>query len=125
MSAPIDAEILAQHAEALIDELEALENTRAPLFAVYGPGGTWEAERKAMLCACAIDIRAEVGDRKVTEAWIDQNAHDHVKYRSRIELAEEERTQMALLDAQIAAKERRYELAKSRMYALGRMAGLV
>jgi hypothetical protein len=110
---------------ALIDDIEALENTRAPLYAVYGPGGTWEAERKALLCACANYIRTDAVDKiKMTEAAIDQFAHSDNRYVKRINLATEERTRMALLDAEIAAKTRRYELARARLYLAGRIAGL-
>jgi hypothetical protein len=113
-------------AEELIDDIEARENTRAPLFAVYGPGGTWEAERKALLCGGAIIVRhqAMVDGQKFTEAAIDQIAHNRDEYVRRIEQATDERTQMALLDAEIAAKTRRYELAKSRIYLAGRLATL-
>jgi hypothetical protein len=109
---------------ALIDDIEALENTRAPLYAVYGPGGTWDAERKALLCACATRVRNELAATKVTEAHIDQFAHQDARYTGRIVQAETERTQMALLDAQIAAKTRHYELARARLYLAGRLAGL-
>jgi hypothetical protein len=111
---------------ALIDDIEALENTRAPLYAVYGPGGTWEAERKALLCILAVSIREgyQSKQQKVTEAQLDQEAHADHGYEERINLATEERTKMALLDAEIAAKERRYELARARLYLAGRIAGL-
>ncbi len=112
-------------AEELIDSIEALENTRAPLYAVYGPGGTWDAERKALLCVVAERVRVEaVPGVKMTEAAIDHAAHAHQQYQFRIALATTERTQMALIDAEIAAKTRRYELAKSRIYLTGRLAGL-
>jgi hypothetical protein len=126
MSTTLDAEDHAGAAEQLIDDIEALENTRAPLYAVYGPGGTWEAERKCLLSACAVAYRMDAADekRKVTEAAVNDLAHDHADYRTRIDLATEERTKMALLDAEIAAKTRRYELAKSRIYLSGRLAGL-
>jgi hypothetical protein len=109
---------------ALIDDIEALENTRAPLYAVYGPGGTWEAERKALLCICAIMVRPVNGEVKMSEAQIDQKAHANDTYTNRIDLATEERTKMALLDAEIAAKTRRYELARARLYLAGRIAGM-
>jgi hypothetical protein len=112
---PIDAELLAQQAEKLSDDIEALDNTRAPLWAVYGYNGTWQDERKAILCACANLIRASHNGAKITEAQIDQEAHTHQTYTDILELAEKSRTNMALLDAEIASKQRRYELAKERM----------
>jgi vacuolar-type H+-ATPase subunit D/Vma8 len=111
---------------ALIDDIEAAENTRAPLWAVYGPGGTWEAERKNILSVCALQIRAQslAEGVKMTEAWLDSASHGHAEYVARVNLATEERTTMALLDAEIAAKTRRYELARARLYLSGRLAGL-
>lgn len=124
MSTPVDVIDYAAQAESLILEIEARENTRAPLFAVYGPGGTWDAERKTVLSVVAVKIREQVNGAKITEAQIDQQAHAAQMYMDRIELAVEERTTMALLDAEISALTRRYELAKSRIYLTGRLAGL-
>ncbi len=114
---PIDAELLAEQAEELSDTIEALDNERSPLWAVYGYNGTWEAERKALLCVCADLVRHgyQVKQLKVTEAQIDQEAHATDTYNNRIGQAVDERTKMALLDAEIASKTRRYELAKERM----------
>jgi hypothetical protein len=113
----LDAEARAQEAEEIADDIEALENTKAPLWAVYGPGGTWDAERKALLCAGAIIVRhqAMVDGQKFSEAAIDHIAHQRQEYCDRITQATDERTQMALLDAQINKKVRLYELAQGRM----------
>jgi hypothetical protein len=61
---------------------------------------------------------------KYTEAQIDQKAHADPRYIARITLATQERTRLALIDAETIAKQRRYELAKSRVYLSGRLAGL-
>lgn len=113
-------------AEHLIDEIEALETTAAPLRAVYGSFGTFEYERKNLLCAIADELRLEFqrSSIKYTEAQIDQKAHADPRYVARITLATQERTKLALLDADLIAKQRRYELAKSRVYLSGRLAGL-
>jgi hypothetical protein len=126
MSSTVEHDASVGDPATLIDDIEALENTRAPLYAVYGPGGTWEAERKALLCICAVAIRDvyQGKQQKATEAQIDQEAHADDAYEGRISLATEERTRMALLDAEIAAKTRRYELARARLYLSGRLAGL-
>jgi hypothetical protein len=124
MSSTVEHDASVGDPATLIDDIEALENTRAPLYAVYGPGGTWDAERKALLCACATRVRNELAATKVTEAHIDQFAHQDARYTGRIVQAETERTQMALLDAEIAAKTRRFELARARLYLAGRIAGL-
>lgn len=128
MSTTVEHDASVGDPTALIDDIEALENTRAPLYAVYGPGGTWEAERKCLLCQAATVIRDGAQNAtppvKMTEAQIDQLAHTEKAYTDRLNLANDERTSMALLDAEIAAKTRRYELAKSRIYLSGRLAGM-
>jgi AraC-like DNA-binding protein len=113
-------------ASALIDEIEALDNTAAPLRAVYGSFGTFEYERKNLLCAIADEMRLSYQSAgvKYTEAQIDQKAHADPRYIARITLATQERTRLALIDAEVIAKQRRYELAKSRVYLSGRLAGL-
>jgi AraC-like DNA-binding protein len=113
-------------ASALIDEIEALDNTAAPLRAVYGSFGTFEYERKNLLCAIADELRLSYQSAgvKYTEAQIDQKAHADPRYIARITLATQERTRLALIDAETIAKQRRYELAKSRVYLSGRLAGL-
>jgi AraC-like DNA-binding protein len=113
-------------AEELIDAIEALENTAAPLRAVYGSFGTFEYERKNLLCAIADEMRLAFhrDGIKYTEAQIDQKAHADPRYIARITLATQERTRLALLDADLIAKQRRYELAKARVYLSGRLAGL-
>lgn len=125
-STPVDAVDYAEVAEALIDDLEALDNTAVPLRAVYGSFGTFEHERKALLDAIADELRLSYQSAgiKYTEAMIDQKAHADPRYIARITLATQERTKMLMIEATAIAKERRYELAKSRVYLSGRLAGL-
>jgi hypothetical protein len=113
----LDAEAQAQRAEQIADDIEALENTKAPLWAVYGPGGTYEAERKNMWCMCAVAVRsdAQQAGTKTSEAAIEQAAHCTTQYRDFLNQAEDDRTQLALIDAQINKKIRLYELAQGRM----------
>lgn len=126
MSAVMDSVDHGALAEALIDDIESLENTAAPLRAVYGAFGTFEYERKNLLCTIADEMRLafQRDGIKYTEAQIDQKAHADPRYVARITLATQERTRLALLDAEMIAKQRRYELAKSRVYLSGRLAGL-
>lgn len=126
MSSVIDAVDHAAVAEGLIDDIEALDTTAAPIGAVYGSFGTFEYERKNLLCAIADELRLSFQSAgvKYTEAQIDQKAHADPRYVARITLATQERTTLALLDAERMAKTRRYELAKSRVYLTGRLAGL-
>ena len=126
MSAVMDGIDYGAVAENLISEIEDLETTAAPLRAVYGSFGTFEAERKALLCVIADELRLafQANGVKYTEAQIDQKAHADPRYVGRITSATAERTRLALLDADLMAKTRRYELAKSRVYLSGRLAGL-
>jgi hypothetical protein len=124
----VEADANVGDADALVTDIERLEIDAAPLRAVYGPGGTYDNERKALLCAIAVDIRDDYTGKtpptKVTEAQLDQESHASEQYRARITQATDERTTLALLEAEIAAKTRRYELARARLYLTGRMAGL-
>jgi hypothetical protein len=122
----MDAVDWATAAEGLIEDIEALETTAAPLRAVYGSFGTFDYERKALLCAVADSLRLgyQRENVKYTEAQIDQKAHADPQYIGRITLATQERTRLALLDAELTAKQRRYELARARLYLTGRLAGL-
>jgi AraC-like DNA-binding protein len=122
----IEAVDHAAVAEELISDIEDLDNTAAPLRAVYGSFGTFEYERKNLLCAIADELRLSYQSAgvKYTEAQIDQKAHADPRYIARITLATQERTRLALIDAETIAKQRRYELAKSRVYLSGRLAGL-
>ena len=126
MSVVMDAVDWAEVAEKLIDEIEDLETTAAPLRAVYGSFGTFDYERKALLCACADELRLGYQREgvKYTEAMVDQKAHADPRYIGRITTATQERTRLALLDADLTAKQRRYELARARLYLTGRLAGL-
>lgn len=122
----LDAVDHADAAERLIDTIEALENTAAPLRAVYGSFGTFEYERKNLLCAIADEMRLafQRDGVKYTEAQIDQKAHADPRYIERITLATQERTKLALIEADIIAQQRRYELARARVYLTGRLAGI-
>src|SRR5690242_11648778 len=126
MSSVMDAGDHTNPAQARIDDTESLENTASPLRPVYGSFGTFEYERKNLLCAIADELRLayQRDGIKYTEAQIDQKAHADPRYIARITLATQERTTLALLDAEIIAKTRRYELAKSRVYLSGRLAGI-
>lgn len=126
MSTAIDAIDVGEMAEQLIDDIEALDNAAAPLRAVYGSFGTFDYERKALLCTVADALRLayQRDGVKYTEAQVDQKAHADPRYIDRITLATQERTRLALIEAEVIAKQRRYELAKARVYLSGRLAGL-
>ena len=123
------ADILAQADEArtLIDTLEALDLRRAPLQARYGPGGTFEADRKTYLCTLRDAVRADAQAKniKMTVDAIDDAAHAQTGYAEYLGHALAERTVLAEMDAQRTALDHRIALAKALLYAHGRLAGLV
>jgi len=126
VSTAVDAEALFDSAETISDDIEALEETRAPLFAVYGPGGTYEHERSTLISAIADELRLSAQDagQKVTEALIEQRARADRRVLERVQLAREERTQMALIDTRINGKLRRFALAEQRMNTFRKLVGL-
>ena len=91
--------------EELLAKRAALVGEAAPLRAKYGPGGTWDALRKATVSTIAMKLRAQAtlkGD-KVTEAALDQAAHADEAYGALITRATEERAALMILDDQIQA----------------------
>ena len=75
----------------------ALVATIAPLRALYGPFGAWDAKRKVLLAVCAVQARDEA-ETKLTEATVNDLAHTADAYRDFIERSEAERVQYVLLD---------------------------
>jgi len=68
--------------ESLLAERDTLVKELAPLRAKHGPGGIFGDLRKAELAKVAAMIRAmAVGSQqKVTEAFIEESAHQHPTY---------------------------------------------
>ena len=80
-----------------------LSKEAAPLRAKYGPGGTFDAQRKADLSAIRMLLRARYADKdeKVSEARLDEEAHCHRGYVEFIGNATTERARLAELDAEL------------------------
>lgn len=93
---PLD-ELLAERAR-LVDEV-------APLRALYGSFGMFDAQRKVELSKVEALIRTEALTRgtKVTEAFIEQQAHAAESYADYIAQSLEARAQWALLEDRIQA----------------------
>lgn len=108
----------------LIDRLETLLRQRAPLWALYGPGGTFDHTRKILLCTCRDSWRVtKLGNsEKVTEAQLDDLGHADEEYRRLIARATEEREQLAMLDAEITALEHRISYARAQTYENAQLA---
>jgi hypothetical protein len=89
--------------EELLAERDELVKAIAPLWALYGPGGTWEAKRKILLATLAQKYRALalVDGKKVTEAAIDDQAHADDDYAAFVQRATEERDALKRLDDRV------------------------
>lgn len=68
--------------DRLIQEHQADVDTLRDLWAQYGPGATWDHDRKATLDSIALRIRteAQAAGRKITDGAIDEAAHADPAY---------------------------------------------
>ena len=96
-----------QPIDELLDERTVLIRQVAPLRAVYGSFGTWEAQRKMMLARLKGQVRAEAQRattaRKLTNDQIDDEAHDHPEYLEFITTATKQRAEWIVTEAKIEA----------------------
>jgi Trp operon repressor len=88
--------------DALLGELARTTQEWAALFALHGPGGAWEAQRKALWCLLATEIRDAAATRgeKITEGAIEQRAHAHPRYIRFCDEAIVSRTRYAVLESE-------------------------
>ena len=104
---PTPQEIEARVGVASLDELQAdrraLVTQVAPLRALYGPFGGFDARRKVLLAICASEAREAAREGKVTEAAITDAAHAHEAYRDWIDRTEQQRAEYTLLEDAINA----------------------
>jgi hypothetical protein len=132
MSAVMDAVDWAARADELIDEIESLETDLAPLRASFANGRVqWDADRKKLVSMLSERTRQELrqgnvamGRGGVTDGQIDDKAHAHSDYRDFLADSADRATEYYTKEAKLSALTRRYELAKSRVYLSGRLAGL-
>lgn len=91
--------------QEILEEREHLIAKRADLWARYGPFGTWDHERKAMLASLRLIARANAVKNgvKMTEAAIDDEAHGHPDYLTFVTQALHDRAKLNTLDAQVDA----------------------
>lgn len=73
--------------DALLQEHAEVGKRYAALYAEYGPGCLLDNKRKAFLATLAAKVRVEAAAKnlKVTEAFIDEQAHAAESYREWIE----------------------------------------
>jgi len=108
----------------LIDRLEALLKQRAPLWALYGPGGTFDNTRKILLATCRTSKRIELQElgERYTESMLDDLGRMDGSYKKLIARASEEREQLANLDAEITAIEHRISYMRAQTYENAQLA---
>jgi hypothetical protein len=88
--------------ETLFQQLAESNEDWANGASLYGPGGLFDASRKARLALIAAEIRdgyAEKGE-KVTEARIEELAHAHPDYQKWISTSTIDRARWLLCDAE-------------------------
>lgn len=92
----------AEPLDELLAELDKTEATWAEGAALYGPGGLFDAQRKAKLCVIGVELRDMLTKNggKVTEASIDQMAHADDGYLKFLDEHERLRGDWLLLNAQ-------------------------
>ncbi len=110
--------------EALLTSLESVLHQRAPLYAVYGPGGTFDHTRKILLASCRDAHRlTKLGNNeKVTEALLDDLGHADADYVAFVETATAQRTTLALLDAEATLLGHRLSYLKAKTYENAQLA---
>lgn len=92
----------------------------ATLWSQYGPGGTYDNLRKAMLCGIAVQIRenAKRKDERVTDKAVDDYSHIDPAYKQFLETATKERKEYIMLQMQ----RERAEIETNRGQALLKLA---
>lgn len=105
--------------DRLAAELAATDQEWADLEAVYGPGGSWDARRKAYRSGYAILLRDQARERgeKVTEAMIEERAAAHAAVLSWLAASELEKARHSLLGAQREAITERIRHLRAVMFA--------
>lgn len=112
--------------DTLTQRLGDVLRQRAALHAVYGNYGTFDHTRKILLSATRNTFRdtfASTGE-KATEARLDDLAHADGEYQAFIATATEQRTQLALLDAEMTLLEHRLSHLKAQQYHDAQLARL-
>ena len=107
--------------DALLTSLETVLHRRAPLFAKYGPGGTFDHSRKTLLAAVKNEYRAGAATR-VSESSLDDVGHADERYVRFVNDATEERAAFALLDADAQVLEYKLNYLRAKTYENAQLA---
>lgn len=119
-------ELSALESRADVDSLEDLHQRRrtllvqlAPLKALHGPFGTWDAKRKQLLEALKVRHRMELAQRqeKATEGLIDALAHADEQYARFLEDSTEAKAKYLTLDNELTEIGERIEARNAAIYA--------
>jgi hypothetical protein len=106
---PLESRADVEPLEALHAQRRQIVGQLAPLRALHGPGGTWDARRKQMVEACKIRARMAARERgeKVTETYIDAEGHADPQYFAFLDQAERDKIEYVNLDNQVQELEER------------------
>ena len=107
--------------DALLASLETVLYRRAPLFAKYGPGGTFDHSRKTLLAAIKNEYRVGAATR-VSESSLDDVGHADPRYVKFVDDATEERAAFALLDADAQVLEYKLNYLRAKTYENAQLA---
>ena len=89
--------------EDLLAERDEITAQLARLRAAYGPGGTFDAQRKIELSKAAAVVRAQAAleQKRVTESYLDEAAHVSEGYVDYIVKTTSERADWILLESRL------------------------
>jgi hypothetical protein len=123
-----DRQTALEH-RAGIDSLDALLHQRrtlvaevAPLRAKYGPGGSWDARRKAHRSAIANEIASK--GEKLSEAALERLAAADPRVEKLLDAAEKDMARLAILENDIATITERLKNRSAELFYLGAEARL-
>ena len=90
--------------EELLAERDEIVSQLARLRACYGPGGTFDAQRKIVLSKAAGIVRAHatLEGKKVTESYLDEAAHVSAEYVDYIVQSTSERADWIRFEERLA-----------------------
>jgi hypothetical protein len=88
--------------DQLIAERDQLVREAAPLYALYGPGGTAEHRRKVAQAIAELQVRAGATE-KMTEGKIDALGRTQETYLAYLDSMEQGRAEWLVIETQIQA----------------------
>jgi hypothetical protein len=119
-----EGELSALESRADLDSLEDLHQRPrtllgqlAPLKALHGHNGVWDAKRKRLLEALKVRHRGELAERgvKPTDAMVDAYAHADEQYERMLDQAERDKIEYLKLDNELTEIE---EKIRNREFSL-------